>query len=189
MMRRLFFDLRYRLGHPPWDTGVSPPELLSLLQELPAGRALDLGCGTGTNVVTLIQHGWQVVGVDFSPKAIALARRRLRSLSLSAQLVLGDVARMDGVAGPFDLALDIGCFHGLGPDAQARYVEALASRLRPGGCYLLYSLLREAPDGAATWPTEDELRRAFASHFAWRSIERGSDRGRSSAWVRWQRRE
>jgi cyclopropane fatty-acyl-phospholipid synthase-like methyltransferase len=188
MMRRLFFDLRYRLGHPPWDTGLSPPELLSVLVELPRGHALDLGCGTGTNVVTLSQHGWQVVGVDFSPKAIALARRRLRSLSLAAELVVGDVTRLHGIAGPFDLALDIGCYHSLGAEGQARYVEALASRLRPGSCFLLYTFLRESPDGAATWPTEDALRRAFASHFVLQSMARGTNRGRSSAWVRWQRR-
>ena len=47
-MRRIFFELRYLLGDVPWDTGVSPPELLDFLDRHPPGRALDLGCGTGT---------------------------------------------------------------------------------------------------------------------------------------------
>jgi hypothetical protein len=46
------FDLRYLLGQPPWDTKVTPPEVVELVEGegLPFGRALDLGCGTGTNV-------------------------------------------------------------------------------------------------------------------------------------------
>jgi cyclopropane fatty-acyl-phospholipid synthase-like methyltransferase len=187
-MRRLFFELRYLLGRAPWDTGISPPELLALLNELPPGRAIDLGCGTGTNVATLLQHGWQVVGVDFSPRGITLARRRLRSLALSAHLILGDVTRLDGIAGPFDLALDIGCFHALGPEGQVRYVESLATRLRPGGCYLIYAIVR-GPEGSTEGrPTQDEILRAFEHHFTLQSTDLGDDRGRTSIWMRWQRR-
>ena len=40
------------------------------------GRALDLGCGTGTNAIWLAQHGWTAVGVDFSALAIESARRK-----------------------------------------------------------------------------------------------------------------
>ena len=50
--RFLDFNLRY-LGDPPWDTGVSPPELINFLQTAEPGRALDLGCGSGTNLLTL----------------------------------------------------------------------------------------------------------------------------------------
>ncbi|TEU17501.1 MAG: methyltransferase domain-containing protein, partial [Anaerolineales bacterium] len=62
------FDLRYLLGRPPWDTEVTPPEVVELIEGegLSPGRALDLGCGTGTNCIYLVRHGWEVVGVDFS---------------------------------------------------------------------------------------------------------------------------
>ena len=40
------------------------------------GRALDLGCGTGTTVLWLAQQGWTAVGVDFSSLAIESARRK-----------------------------------------------------------------------------------------------------------------
>src|SRR5689334_21905005 len=52
MLRRLSFNLWY-FRNPPWDSGISPPELLEFIQTHPAGKAIDLGCGTGTNVITL----------------------------------------------------------------------------------------------------------------------------------------
>ena len=187
MIRRAVFDLRYRLGLAPWDTGISPPELLTLLNDLPAGRALDLGCGTGTNAVTMAQRGWQVVGVDFSPLALARARRRARGLSPAPQFLLGDVTRLEGIAGPFDLALDIGCYHALSPEGQARYVQALASRLPAGSTYLLYAILRGTDSSTETRPTREELTAAFRPRFALRSAEDGRDRGRPSTWLHWQR--
>jgi methylase of polypeptide subunit release factors len=74
MMRKLFFNLAY-LQKPVWDTGISPPELLDFIANHNPGRALDLGCGTGTNSITLAKHGWEVTGVDFVKRAINLARR------------------------------------------------------------------------------------------------------------------
>jgi hypothetical protein len=41
-VRRLNFNLLY-LFNPPWDSGISPPELLDFLQDHKPGRALDLG--------------------------------------------------------------------------------------------------------------------------------------------------
>ena len=51
-LRRLSFLLWY-FRDPPWDTNISPPELLDFINRHPPGRVLDLGCGTGTNVITL----------------------------------------------------------------------------------------------------------------------------------------
>jgi cyclopropane fatty-acyl-phospholipid synthase-like methyltransferase len=77
--RRWFNFNRWYFGRPPWDTGVSPPELLAHLDVHAPGRALDIGCGTGTNAITMAQHGWQVTGMDFAVKASPRrgAKRRL----------------------------------------------------------------------------------------------------------------
>src|SRR6266480_276486 len=69
----------YRLGFTPWDSGIPPPELIAVIEgarRLPPGRALDLGCGTGTTAVYMASHGWQMTGVDFVPKAIRVARAK-----------------------------------------------------------------------------------------------------------------
>ena len=46
--QRRSFSERYAAGDIPWDSGITPPEIHEVLKELPPGKALDLGCGTGT---------------------------------------------------------------------------------------------------------------------------------------------
>lgn len=138
VLRRLQFEFWYYF-RPPWDTGVSPPELISYLDTHTPGHAIDLGCGTGTNALTMIGRGWSVVGVDFSPSAIRRARRKLKAAGLDAQLVVADLTAPLKVAGPFDFALDVGCFHSL--DGRQEYLLNLAALLRMGGHWLMYGFL------------------------------------------------
>ncbi len=51
--RRALYEWMYWRGKPRWDTGITPPEVVQLVEaeHFPPGRALDIGCGTGTNVV------------------------------------------------------------------------------------------------------------------------------------------
>ena len=182
-MRRLWFGLWYWLpGRRPWDTGVTPPELERFVSSHPPGRALDLGCGTGTNVVYLARHGWSAAGVDFAGRAIAKARRRARDAGVSCTFLVGDVTRLE-VSGPFDLALDIGCLHSISPAGRAGYASALARVVRSGGTYLLYAF---APGGPAFGLTHDDVRATFADSFDITTVEEG--KGRPSAWYTLARR-
>lgn len=130
-MQRWLFELRYLFGRAPWDTGVTPPEVIAFLEQTPAGRALDIGCGTGTNAVEMERRGWRVTGVDFSGRAIGAARRRVAGTRLPVEFHQGDAAELRGLAGPFDFVLDIGCFHCLTAADQARYAARLAEVTRP----------------------------------------------------------
>ena len=76
MISRLIFELWCLLGRAPWDTGISPSELMAFSESHHPGRALDLGCGTGTNLVTMAQLGWQATGVDVSGRAIFQPRHK-----------------------------------------------------------------------------------------------------------------
>ena len=83
MLWRLSYAVAYRTGRTPWDTGITPPEVVELVDgpsALPPGRALDLGCGTGTNVRYLAVHGWDVVGVEADVRAFDAARERTEEL-------------------------------------------------------------------------------------------------------------
>ena len=57
-------------GHPIAQTLQDLVEGTNDTPPLPAGPALDLGCGTGDSSIYLVQHGWKVTGVDFVPKAL-----------------------------------------------------------------------------------------------------------------------
>ena len=142
------FDQMY-LGTPPWDSGISPPELLDFIREHPPGRAIDLGCGTGTNVITLAQHGWNVIGVDFATLALQKARQKAEDANINAQFKKQDVRKLQDIEGPFDLALDMGCFHNL-HDKQQDYLDRLHQILAPTGYWLLYAHLRSADDTTTT---------------------------------------
>jgi len=131
------------MGSPPWESGISPPELMAFIENTPPGKVIDLGCGTGTNVITLAQQGWQATGIDFVSKAIRTAKRKAKKAGVTVELRVGDVTRLENLGGGYDLVLDIGCFHGLSPRQRLDYHKNLSIILNPGGTYMLYAFLKE----------------------------------------------
>ena len=93
LFRRILFQYWY-FRKPPWDTGISPPELLEFIQTHRPGRAIDIGCGTGTNVITLVRAGWDVTGVDFAPRAIKFARQKLKRAGVRGNLLIRDATKL-----------------------------------------------------------------------------------------------
>lgn len=145
LWRILSFNWRY-LGTPPWDTGVSPPELLEFLNTSSPGRALDLGCGTGTNLLTLVEFNWKVTGVDFTWLSVWQARAKLRKAGSQAQVIQGNVASELPLREKFDFILDIGCYHNLDGEDRTRYQKNIDEWLAPGGTFLMYAHMRDHPD-------------------------------------------
>ncbi len=61
----------------PHNAYLERPATLSLIPYMRGKRALDAGCGPGSNAEWLIEQGAQVVAFDASPKMVGHARRRL----------------------------------------------------------------------------------------------------------------
>jgi 2-polyprenyl-3-methyl-5-hydroxy-6-metoxy-1,4-benzoquinol methylase len=183
LSRRLSFALFY-LRKPRWDTGITPPELEEFVQSHPAGRALELGCGSGTNAIYLARHGWTITAVDFVGKAIRMARQKARQAGIRVDFRRDDVTRLKGIQGPFDLVLDIGCFHSLAAGGKATYIGNLERLLAPGGIFLLYTFIAEEESTYGLSP--DDLRR-LEVELEFVKREDGTDQGRPSAWFTFQR--
>lgn len=143
------FRQAYEGGDPPWDTKITPPELIAEVEgplARPSGRALDLGCGTGTNSLYLASHGWDVTGIDFITSAIEQAREKQRgagTLAGNVHFLVGDVTRLDALKlePSYTLLLDLGCLHSIEESARARYACGIAQLAVPGALFLLYSFM------------------------------------------------
>ena len=95
------------------------------------------------------------------------------------------MTRLDSLAGPFDLALDIGCLHSLPVAQRAAYATGVGRLVLRSGTYLLYAF---APGGRPGVPglTGDDVRTLFAEAFDVTAVEEG--RGWPSAWYTLTRR-
>jgi SAM-dependent methyltransferase len=182
------FEWRYWRRKTPWDTQVTPPEVMEFLEAAPAGLALDLGCGTGTNAITLAQFGWQVTGIDFSPKAIATARKKAAKKRLPIEFYIADVAELDDLAGPFAYALDIGCLFGLKPEDRKKYAAGLARMLPSAARYMLYAWLPQTRHGRTWGICAAEVGELFDSDFKLDRMVISHDGGGDSAWYWFTRR-
>ncbi|MBO0702524.1 MAG: class I SAM-dependent methyltransferase [Candidatus Dormibacteraeota bacterium] len=137
----------YLFRLPIWDRGVPDRDLVQLVegdQHRPPGRALDIGCGTGTETIYLAEHGWEATGVDMVPRALSLARRKAAAAGVSPRFVEADATRLQdfGVGDGYDLLLDFGCFHTLPADQRDAYVESVSRAAAPGATFLLIGFTR-----------------------------------------------
>lgn len=180
-LQRLFYNLWYAARRPPWDSGITPPELWQFIRDNPPGRAIDLGCGTGTNAITLSQNGWHVTGVDFAKLAIERARQKSRQQNAKVTFLTDDVTRLPEAIGPFDLVLDIGCFHGLPATLRPVYLKTIHRILVLGGTWLLYAM-HKIESSAGLGIAEQDLSQ-FEELFSLRKRQVGLDpNGRRASW-------
>jgi SAM-dependent methyltransferase len=179
---QVVYRLAYRLGLTVWQRPTPPDDLVALIEgpsPIPPGRALDLGCGTGTDTVYLATHGWDVTAIDMVPTALAAARRNAMTAGVAPRFIEGDVTRLHdlGVGDGYTLLVDFGCFHTLPEDQRPGYVTSVSRAAAPGATLLLFGFSRPpkaAPMHAGV--TADEIQQRFTGT-GWELV----DSGRASA--------
>jgi len=132
------WESRYADSGPVWS-GRPNASLVAVVAGLPAGRALDLGCGEGGDVVWLAQRGWHITGVDISPTAVARADAAARAGGVAdrIELVATNLAHWR-TAGTFDLVS--ACFlHSTVELPRTEILRAAAGAVAPGGRLLVVS--------------------------------------------------
>ncbi len=129
------WEERYR-GAPALWSGRANPPLVAQVGELPPGRALDVGCGEGGDVLWLAGRGWRATGLDWSQVALDRAAEHAAAAGLTDRVewVRGDVETWQPPAGAFDLVTA----HFLHPTAAERpaVLARLAAAVAPGGTLL-----------------------------------------------------
>ncbi|MBS2028836.1 MAG: class I SAM-dependent methyltransferase [Deltaproteobacteria bacterium] len=127
----------YAQGFLPWDTGKPDSLLVAFVKstKLKPTRALEIGCGTGTNAIWLASKGFDVLGVDLAPLAVEQARAKAKGakrVRFEVMDILGDAPIK-----PVGFVFDRGCFHVFDEAKErARFAERVASALKPGGLWL-----------------------------------------------------
>jgi len=194
MIGGIWWNLWYLFGKPRWDTGITPPELVELVEsgQVPPGRALDIGCGTGTNAVFLARRGFDVVGADVAWVAIRRAQRKARDAGVSATFWVGEAIKLGTPSGPplgdpFDLAVDIGCFHSIQAIHREAYASMLRRVLREGGYYLLYAWGPHKLLGRAVGLNPQETEALLSSDFEQCWVRAGEEAGNASYWYLFKR--
>ena len=128
------WDERYAGADLVW-TAVPNRFLVSEVEALPAGRALDLACGEGRNAVWLAERGWDVTGVDFSNVGLDKARRLADARGVSVHWELADATEYTPLPESFDLVI-VMYLHL--PEASRRLVfQQAAAGVAPGGTLLV----------------------------------------------------
>ena len=134
----------------PWDTRRPDSHLIAVVEEtpIPPCRALEVGCGTGTNAIWLAEKGFQVTAVDSSPTAIKLAR--LKPGAGLCTFRCADFFTCTLPAEKFGFVFDLGCLHSF-DEAVDRdvFAQRVAESLTEGGVW--FSILGSA-DGPEMGP-------------------------------------
>lgn len=120
----------------PWAHNEPTLFLAEICQRRKPGRALDLGCGAGTDSVYLAKRGWDVTSLDFMPKALEFTERRAKEAGVSIRPVEADITTW-AVPEPFDLVLDHGLLHNMDPVRYPAYRERVLAAIADDGDFVL----------------------------------------------------
>ena len=116
----------------------------------PASEVVDVGCGPGVpTTASLVAAGHAVMGVDLSPRQIALASRNVPG----AQFTVGDVLTIDVEEASIDGVLMLYVITHVPRDRHAAVLERIHRWIRPGGSLLLTFGTKDSP----AWLEEDFL--------------------------------
>jgi len=100
-------------------------------------RVLEVGCGTGCDLLQFAKHGALAHGVDITPRHVDLARERVNG---AAKVILGDATHLPFEEGEFDFVYSHGVL--MHSNVPGRIVSEIFRVLRPGGRFNVHVYAR-----------------------------------------------
>lgn len=131
-------------GQAPWDIGRPQQAFIDVTDRV-AGSVLDAGCGTGDNALYFTERGCTVTGIDFLEEPIGRAKAKARERGLKVTFLVKDALSLADWGERFDNAIDSGLFHVFSDEDRRRYLNGLASVLKPGGRLFLVCFSDDEP--------------------------------------------
>jgi SAM-dependent methyltransferase len=157
----------------PWDTGRPQPDIIRLAEAGKIrGSVLDVGCGTGENVLYLAARGHESWGLDFVPVAIERAKIKAAERGIDAHFLVGNALELNRLGRLFDTVIDCGLFHTFTDNERLVFVEQLGEVLGLGG--MLYMLCFSDEEPGTEGPrriTQQEIRDSFQNGWKATQIE------------------
>nr|QLJ99097.1 NAD(P)/FAD-dependent oxidoreductase [Micromonospora carbonacea] len=138
MFEEAAWEERYRARTAVWS-GRPNPQLVAEVAGLPAGRALDVGCGEGADAAWLAERGWRVTAVDISTTALERAAAHAAAAGPGVadriEWLHADLRDQPPAEGAYDLVS--AQFMHLPSEARRELFARLAAAVTPGGTLLI----------------------------------------------------
>ncbi|MBU4449907.1 MAG: class I SAM-dependent methyltransferase [Actinobacteria bacterium] len=180
-MDKIYSGLILSLEDIPWNQPEPPAALVELIESgnVSPCKAIDLGCGTGNYAIFLAGQGFEITGVDISPKAIEIAKENARKKRVLCNFIVADLlGDLGQINKTFDFAYDWELMHHIFPERRKRYAENINMLLNPKAKYLSVCFsekdrqfggkgkYRKTRLGTYLYfSSEDEIKRLFSSYF------------------------
>lgn len=161
MSKKKIFEERYEKGNTPWELDRPDAHLIKTIEQeqIKPCKALDIGCGTGWNVIWLARQGFEATGVDFSKKAIERATELSIREGVRPGFRVKDFLDPAIIADDFAFVFDRGCFHSFDDkNDRKRFARNVGRNLKPSGIWLSILGNSDAPprdDGPPTRSATD----------------------------------
>jgi methyl halide transferase len=173
------WEHRYQNDDNPWDLGCPAPPLIHLLDSAQAphpGRIAVLGCGTGQDALLFATAGFDVVGFDFAPSAIARARTVAAARELKAEFLQRNIFELEAVfLNSFDYVLEHTCFCAIDLSLRSQYVQVVKNLLRPNGQLIALFYTHNRPEGPPFGVKPQDILNYFTPDFEVISFQPAKD--------------
>lgn len=197
-----FWNLRFEAAFTPWDQGGVPACLrqyvvdrLSAAQSPPSEkyRVLIPGCGFAHEVKLFADLGWDVTAIDFSPAAVAQARRTLGVGSALASMVKEQDFFGETVGSErFDIVYERAFLCALPRKLWRNWAQRVAQIIPPGGQLVGFFFSDVSDKGPPFGLAHEELEALLLPNFARTQLQKPADSipifADKETWQVWTRR-
>lgn len=165
----------YDAGDLRWDLGVASPPIIKLWEdkEILPGNTIIPGCGRGHEALFLMEKGFRVAGVDYSPGAIDYLSQEISNRNLLGCALLENFFKLnDDHNAQYDLMIEQTFFCAISPQHRPLYVETAYRLLKDNGILAGVFYETGAEDGPPFNTTREDILQNFEPFFKIKRLEK-----------------